>query len=139
MPELPEVETTRRGLAPHVEGRRVTGVVLRRPDLRWPIPAEVGEQLPGRRIAAVRRVDLRGDAVTGDEAGVVESVKAASDIYAPIGGTVLAVNEALADTPEQVNGEPYEAWFFKLQPSDPAELEGLLDAAGYQAVCSADA
>ena len=55
MPELPEVETTRRGLAPHVEGRRVTGVILRRPDLRWPIPAEVGEQLPGRRIAAVRR------------------------------------------------------------------------------------
>jgi len=55
MPELPEVETTRRGLAPHVEGRQVTGVVLRRPDLRWPIPAEVARQLPGRRIAAVRR------------------------------------------------------------------------------------
>ncbi|MCR6687665.1 bifunctional DNA-formamidopyrimidine glycosylase/DNA-(apurinic or apyrimidinic site) lyase [Pseudoxanthomonas sp.] len=55
MPELPEVETTRRGLAPHVEGRRVTGVVLRRPDLRWPIPAEVARDLPGRRIAAVRR------------------------------------------------------------------------------------
>ena len=55
MPELPEVETTRRGLAPHVEGRRVLGVVLRRPDLRWPIPAEVGEYLPGQRIDAVRR------------------------------------------------------------------------------------
>jgi glycine cleavage system H protein len=75
----------------------------------------------------------------GQEAGVVESVKAASDIYAPISGEVLAVNESLADAPEQVNGEPYEAWFFKLQPSDAAELEGLLDAAGYQAVCSADA
>lgn len=70
----------------------------------------------------------------GQEAGVVESVKAASDIYAPISGTVLAVNETLADTPEQVNGEPYVAWFFKLQPSDPAELDGLLDAAGYQAI-----
>ncbi|RYZ73844.1 MAG: bifunctional DNA-formamidopyrimidine glycosylase/DNA-(apurinic or apyrimidinic site) lyase [Lysobacteraceae bacterium] len=55
MPELPEVETTRRGLAPHVEGRRVRAVVLRRPDLRWPIPAEITELLPGQRISAVRR------------------------------------------------------------------------------------
>ena len=55
MPELPEVETTRRGLAPHVEGARVSGVVLRRPDLRWPIPPEVATQLPGQRIDAVRR------------------------------------------------------------------------------------
>src|SRR5688500_4131113 len=55
MPELPEVETTRRGLAPHVEGRRVAAVTLRRPDLRWPIPAEVAELLPGQRIEAVRR------------------------------------------------------------------------------------
>ena len=55
MPELPEVETTRRGIAPHVEGRRVAGVVLRRPDLRWPIPREVSELLPGQRIEAVER------------------------------------------------------------------------------------
>lgn len=55
MPELPEVETTRRGLAPHVEGRRVTAVTLRRPDLRWPIPGEVRERLSGRRIDRVRR------------------------------------------------------------------------------------
>lgn len=55
MPELPEVETTRRGLAPHVEGRRVLGVVLRRPDLRWPIPAEIERFLPGQRIQTVRR------------------------------------------------------------------------------------
>ena len=55
MPELPEVETTRRGLAPHVEGRRIQGVVLRRPDLRWPIPAEIENMLPGQRIDAVRR------------------------------------------------------------------------------------
>lgn len=55
MPELPEVETTRRGLAPHVEGRRVLRVVLRRPDLRWPIPPEVSGLLPGERIEAVRR------------------------------------------------------------------------------------
>ena len=55
MPELPEVETTRRGLAPHVEGKRVREVLLRRPDLRWPIPYDVVEKLPGQRIVAVRR------------------------------------------------------------------------------------
>ena len=55
MPELPEVETTRRGLAPHLEGKRIRGVVLRRPDLRWPIPAEIESLLPGQRIDAVRR------------------------------------------------------------------------------------
>ena len=69
----------------------------------------------------------------GDAAGVVESVKAASDIYAPISGEVMAVNEALADSPEQLNEEPYGAWIFKLKPSNPAELEKLLDAAGYKA------
>ena len=55
MPELPEVETTRRGLAPHVEGRRVSGVALRRPDLRWPIPEEVSRLLPGQTVRSVRR------------------------------------------------------------------------------------
>ncbi|MEO6925757.1 MAG: bifunctional DNA-formamidopyrimidine glycosylase/DNA-(apurinic or apyrimidinic site) lyase [Rhodanobacter sp.] len=55
MPELPEVETTRRGIAPYLIGRRVTGVILRRPDLRWPIPAEISELLPGQRIDAVER------------------------------------------------------------------------------------
>ena len=55
MPELPEVETTRRGLAPHLEGRKVTGVVLRRPDLRWPIPPEIAALLPGERITGLRR------------------------------------------------------------------------------------
>ncbi|GAC1037084.1 glycine cleavage system protein GcvH [Pseudomonas sp. No.117] len=68
----------------------------------------------------------------GEQAGVVESVKAASDIYAPVGGEVIAINEALADAPEQVNGEPYGAWFFKLKPQDAAELEKLLDAEGYR-------
>ncbi|TAL88877.1 MAG: bifunctional DNA-formamidopyrimidine glycosylase/DNA-(apurinic or apyrimidinic site) lyase [Rhodanobacter sp.] len=55
MPELPEVETTRRGIAPYLIGRRVTGVILRRPDLRWPIPAEISALLPGQRIDAVER------------------------------------------------------------------------------------
>jgi glycine cleavage system H protein len=75
----------------------------------------------------------------GQEAGVVESVKAASDIYAPISGSVIAVNEALTDSPEQVNSDPYASWFFKLQPSDAAELNKLLDAAAYGAACNTEA
>ncbi len=55
MPELPEVETTRRGIAPHIVGRRVIAVTLRRPDLRWPIPPQIAEELPGQRIDAARR------------------------------------------------------------------------------------
>lgn len=73
----------------------------------------------------------------GDEAGVVESVKAASDIYAPVGGTVVASNGGLEETPETVNSDPYTGgWFFKLQPADPAELEQLLDAESYRQHCS---
>lgn len=74
---------------------------------------------------------------TGEQAGVVESVKAASDIYAPVAGTVIAVNEALADAPEAVNTTPYDAWFYRLQPANAAELAQLLDAAAYQASCDA--
>ncbi|MNV80856.1 Glycine cleavage system H protein [compost metagenome] len=69
----------------------------------------------------------------GDAAGVVESVKAASDIYAPISGEVIAVNEELGDSPEQLNEDPYGAWIFKLKPSNTAELDKLLDDAGYKA------
>ncbi|MCL9655777.1 glycine cleavage system protein GcvH [Pseudomonas protegens] len=69
----------------------------------------------------------------GDQAGVVESVKAASDIYAPVAGEVIAVNEDLSTSPELLNSEPYDAWIFKLKPSNPADLEKLLDAAGYKA------
>lgn len=75
----------------------------------------------------------------GQSAGVVESVKAASDIYAPISGVVIAVNDNLPDSPEAVNSAPYDSWFFRLKPVDPAQLEQLLDAAGYLANCSADA
>lgn len=75
----------------------------------------------------------------GDEAGVVESVKAASDIYAPVTGTVVAVNESLEDEPERVNQDPYgDGWFFKLNPDDEAELADLLDAEAYQEVCDAE-
>ncbi|WP_411381925.1 glycine cleavage system protein GcvH [Pseudomonas sp. MPB26] len=67
------------------------------------------------------------------QAGVVESVKAASDIYAPVAGEVIAVNEELSGSPELLNSDPYGAWIFKLKPSNPADLDKLLDAAGYKA------
>ena len=71
----------------------------------------------------------------GDEAAVVESVKAASEIYAPASGTVVAVNAALAGEPGLINSAPEtDGWIFKLQLDDPAELDGLLDAAGYAAL-----
>jgi glycine cleavage system H protein len=74
-----------------------------------------------------------------DEAGVVESVKAASDIYSPIAGTVLAVNEALDGAPEKVNQDPYgEGWFFRIQPDDAADLDDLLDAAAYAEHCESE-
>ncbi|QAX87535.1 glycine cleavage system protein H [Pseudomonas sp. DTU12.3] len=68
-----------------------------------------------------------------DQAGVVESVKAASDIYSPISGEVIAINEELGGSPELLNSDPYGAWIFKIKPSDTAELDKLLDAAAYKA------
>lgn len=67
----------------------------------------------------------------GDDAAVVESVKAASDIYAPVSGEVVAVNDAVADAPDSINQDAYSAWLFKLKPSDANAINGLLDAAGY--------
>lgn len=75
----------------------------------------------------------------GEACGVVESVKAASDIYSPVSGEVVAVNETLSDAPEQVNEEPYAAWMFRLKPDNTAEMEGLLDAAAYQKIADAEA
>ncbi len=73
----------------------------------------------------------------GEQCGVVESVKSASDIYAPVSGEVSAVNVELDTTPEKINQNAYEAWIFKLKPADPAELATLLDADGYQKLVEA--
>lgn len=71
-----------------------------------------------------------------DAIAVVESVKAASDIYAPLSGEIVEVNEMLADEPEKVNEEPYDAaWFFKVKVSEESELEDLLTAEQYEAEC----
>ena len=74
----------------------------------------------------------------GEECGVVESVKAASDIYAPISGEVVGVNQELVSSPEKINQEPYDAWMFKLRPSDRTELQTLLDAASYEKLIEAE-
>ena len=74
----------------------------------------------------------------GEECAVVESVKAASDIYAPIAGEVVAVNQAAVDAPESVNQDAYAAWLFKLKPDNAADLDGLLDAAAYAKVAAED-
>lgn len=67
----------------------------------------------------------------GQACAVVESVKAASDIYAPVSGEIIAANDALTSAPEDVNSNAYEAWLFKIKPSDPSQVNALLDAAGY--------
>lgn len=72
----------------------------------------------------------------GDAFGVVESVKAASDLYMPISGEVVAVNDALPDAPEILNSDPYgQGWMVRVKIADPGELEGLLDPAAYSAYC----
>ncbi|KAF1048020.1 MAG: Glycine cleavage system H protein [Herbaspirillum frisingense] len=67
----------------------------------------------------------------GAESGIVESNKAASDLHAPVDGEVIAINEALGDTPDLVNGAPYDQWIFKLKPTAPFSADGFLDAAAY--------
>lgn len=67
----------------------------------------------------------------GDDAAVVESVKAASDIYAPVSGEVVAVNTAVSDAPDSINADAYSAWLFKIKPNDANAINGLLDAAAY--------
>ena len=72
----------------------------------------------------------------GDIFGVVESVKAASDLFSPVSGEVVEVNDGLVDTPEAVNEDPYEAaWMIKVKLADPSEVDGLMDAAAYAAYC----
>ncbi len=83
-------------------------------------------------VVFVELPDIGKSVTAEDQVAVVESVKAASDIYAPVSGEVIEVNEALGDAPESVNTDPYGTWFFKIKPADAADLEKLLDANGYR-------
>lgn len=83
-------------------------------------------------VVFVELPEVGTECLAGEEVAVVESVKAASDIYAPVSGNIVAVNSALEDAPEKVNEAPYDdGWFFRVQPTDASELEDLLDADGY--------
>ena len=87
-------------------------------------------------VVFVELPELQMAIAAGDEEGVVESVKAASDIYAPISGTVIAVNELLDDAPETVNTSPYiDGWFFKLQPDNLGDVQNLMDVNAYETFC----
>lgn len=88
-------------------------------------------------VVFVELPEVGAKVAAGDEVAVVESVKAASDIYAPLGGEVVAVNDSLEDAPEAVNSDPYAAgWLFRLRPGEPSELDGLLGAEDYGALCA---
>jgi glycine cleavage system H protein len=87
----------------------------------------------------VETPELERSVEVGEECAVVESVKAASDVYAPLGGTIIAANENLADSPELINEDPYgDGWICKIQISDSGQLEALLDASAYTDVESED-
>ena len=90
-------------------------------------------------VVYVELPDIGATVGKGDEIAVVESVKAASDIYAPLAGTVVAVNQALEDSPELVNESPYgEGWFFTIAVDNVADADALLTAQEYQQICEAD-
>ena len=87
-------------------------------------------------VVYVETAEVGESIAAGDQAGVVESVKAASDIYAPVTGEVIATNEALQDAPETVNSDAFnDGWFFKLQPEDIGELDALMSAEAYEQFC----
>ena len=89
-------------------------------------------------LGNITYVDMpsEGDEVNaGEEFGAVESTKIASDLFSPVSGVVAEITSALEDAPELLNGDAYATWIIKVKMSDPAELDKLLDAAGYEAVC----
>jgi glycine cleavage system H protein len=73
----------------------------------------------------------------GEACAVIESVKAASDIYTPVSGEIVTVNQSLSDAPEAINQDAYAGWLFCVKPTNPSELDALLDAAGYRTVAEA--
>jgi glycine cleavage system H protein len=89
-------------------------------------------------IVFVELPDAGRQVTKGGEAAVVESVKAASDVYAPVSGEVVEANQALSDDPSLVNSDPEgEGWFFRLRLAEAGELDGLMDADAYKAFCDA--
>ena len=86
-------------------------------------------------VVYVDMPDVDDEVIAGEEFGAVESVKAASDLFSPVSGTVVEVNEALEDQPELVNQDAFANWIIKVELSDKSELDGLMDAKAYVAFC----
>ena len=86
-------------------------------------------------VVYVDMPEVDDEVEAGEEFGAVESVKAASDIISPVSGTIVEVNDALDDQPELLNQDAYENWIIKVELSDKAELDSLMDAAAYEAFC----
>ena len=86
-------------------------------------------------LSYVDMPEVDDELTNGEEFGAVESVKAASDLFSPVSGTVVEINEALEDSPELLNEDAFANWIIKVQMSDESELEELMDAAAYQAIC----
>lgn len=90
-------------------------------------------------VVFVELPEVGGSVATNAEVGVAESVKAASDIYAPIGGEITEANEDLEDSPEKLNEEPFDGgWIFRMQPADPSELDGLMGPDAYRELCESE-
>ena len=87
-------------------------------------------------VVYVDMPDVDDEVGAGEEFGAVESVKAASDLYSPVSGKVVEVNEALEDQPELINEDAFENWIIKVELSDKSELDALMDAAAYEAFCA---
>ncbi len=86
-------------------------------------------------VVYVDMPEVDDEVAAGEEFGAVESVKAASDLYSPVSGTVVEINEALNDEPELINQDAFENWIIKVELSDKSELDALMDAKAYEAFC----
>ena len=86
-------------------------------------------------VVYVDMPDVDDEVTAGEEFGAVESVKAASDLISPVSGTVVEVNEALEDEPELINKDAFENWIIKVELADKSELDNLMDAKAYEAIC----
>ena len=87
-------------------------------------------------LSYVDMPEVDDEVEAGEEFGAVESVKAASDLFSPVTGTVVEINEELEDSPELLNQDAFANWIIKVEMSDPSELESLMDAAAYEAMCA---
>jgi glycine cleavage system H protein len=87
-------------------------------------------------VVYVDMPEVDDEVEAGEEFGAVESVKAASDLYSPVSGTVVEINEALEDQPELINQDAFENWIIKVELSDKSQLDALMDAAAYEAFCA---